>query len=360
MKKNIFLLVAFLLCYVFVNAQTNQRDVDRITIHAFLPEYKNVPPESHDLLESKITEIITNNGIEDNEYGVRFVLTAKVNVISKDIVAGPPQRISQKLDVTFILGDIVEDKVFLRKKISVIGVGTSEEKAFISAFKNIKTSNTEITQFIQEGKQKILGFYQTHCEDIIKEARDMASQNQYEQAIIMLSSIPDVVSDCFLDCLKTTEDIYQQMIAARGEEMLRKAQNAWVKNPTRQGAREATQYLQQINHAAPCQPEVSKLLEQIGQKMNEIDRREWQHEMQVYQDGVEHDRREWEHKMQKYQDGIEREKRQWEQHVKEHNDNVETQRMFIKAARDIAIEQARNQPREINYYRVNYTKIYSW
>ncbi len=358
--KKILLLGLLLLDLVYANAQTKSNDMERITIHAILPDNIKIPPESLDLLETKLTQIITENGVEDNEYGVRFVLTAKVNVITKDILAGPPQRISQKLDLTLILGDIVEDKVFSRKTISVIGVGTSEEKSFISAFKNIKPNNKDIALFMQDGKQKILDFYQTHCQDIIVEARDFANRELFEQSILMLSAIPNVSSECFSECVKITEIVYQQMITVRGEELLHKAQNTWSKNPTRQGALEATRYLQQINHAAPCQTEVTKLLNQISEKMNEIDRREWEHEMQVYKDGVERERREWEHKMQVYNDDRERENRQWEQHVREHNDNVETQRMFIKAARDVAIEQARNQPKEVNLYHVNYTKIYSW
>ena len=102
------------------------------------------------------------------------------DLITKDILAGPPQRISQKLDLTLILGDIVEDKVFSRKTISVIGVGTSEEKSFISAFKNIKPNNKDIALFMQDGKQKILDFYQTHCQDIIAEARDLANRELFE------------------------------------------------------------------------------------------------------------------------------------------------------------------------------------
>lgn len=358
MKK--LLLISLLFCSGLASAQTRPDDMERISIHAIVPDNIKIPSESLDLLETKLTQIITENGVEDNEYVVRFVLTAKVNVITKDILVGPPQRVSQKLDITLILGDIVEDKVFSRKTISVIGVGTSEEKAFISAFKNIKPNNKDIALFMQDGKQKILDFYQTHCQDIIVEARDLASRELFEQSILMLSAVPNVSSECFSECVKITENVYQQMITVRGEELLRKAQNAWTKNPTRQGALEATRYLQQINHAAPCQAEVTKLLGQISEKMNEIDRREWEHEMQVYKDGVERERREWEHKIQVYNDDREREKRQWEQHIKEHNDNVETQRMFIKAARDVAIEQARHQPREVNLYQVNYTKIYSW
>lgn len=358
MKRTI--LIALLTCFIYANAQTNQRDVVRITIHAVIPTNNSIPPESQDLLETKLSQIITENGVEDNEYGVRFVLTAKVNVITKDILVGPPQRISQKLDIALILGDIVEDKVFSRKTISVTGVGTSEEKAFVSAFKNIKPNNKDIALFMQDGKQKILDFYQTHCQDIIVEARDLANRELFEQSILMLSAIPDVSSECFSECVKITEAVYQQMITVRGKELLHKAQNAWIKNPTRQGAFEATRYLQQINHAAPCQSDVTRLLGQISEKMNEIDRREWEHEMQVYKDGVERERREWEHKIQVYNDDREQENRQWEQQIREHNDNVETQRMFIKAARDVAIEQARHQPKEMNLYQVKYAKLYSW
>ncbi len=61
------------------------------------------------------------------------------------------------------------------------------------------------------------------------------------------------------------------------------------------------------------------------------------------------DRREWEQQMQEYQDNVERERREWEQRVREYNDRVETQRQYISAARDVAIEYARNQPKVINY-----------
>ena len=324
-------LLALLLLFSVANAQGRLDDSGRITIHAVVPEYEGLPFEARKLLETKLSQIITLNGIADNDYYVRFVLTAKVNVISKDIVAGPPQRISQKLDITLMLGDIVEDKVYSQHTISALGVGTSEEKAFIAAIKQINANNKEIAQFIHKGKQRIIAYYQTNCENIMAEAKDLAARNQYEQAILLLSSIPDVSSDCFNESVTLTESTYSQMIETRGGELLRKAQNAWAKNPTRQGANEATRYLQQINHAASCQTEVSKLLSQISDKMNEIDRREWEQQMQEYQDNVE------------------RERREWEQRVREYNDQVETQRQYISAARDVAIEYARNQPKVINY-----------
>ena len=339
MKKICLILV--LLCTISVQAQDRLDDVGRITIHAYVPENEDLPYEAHKLLTTKLSQIITANGIADNENFVRFVLTAKINVISKDIVAGPPQRISQKLDITLMLGDIEEDKVYSQLTISAIGVGQSYEKSFISAFKNINPKSTAITAFIREGKGKVLGYYQTHCEDLITEAKKQASLQNYEDALMLLASIPDVCTDCFEEAARIAAPIYTDMVEARGAEFLNQARAVWAKNPTREGAREATRLLSQINFAASCQPQATSLMREITAKMNEIDRREWEHQMQVYQDSIE------------------REKRQWAQHVREYEDRVQTQRMYLKAARDVAITYAKNQPKVVTRI-VNYNRIILW
>ena len=339
MKKILLLLV--MLCTLSVQAQDRLDDIGRITIHAYVPESEELPYEAHKLLTTKLSQIITANGIADNENFVRFVLTAKVNVITKDIVAGPPQRISQKLDITLLLGDIEEDKVYSQLTLSAVGVGQSYEKSFISAFKNINPKNTAITAFLQEGKEKVIGYYQTHCEDLIAEAKKQASMQNYEDALMLLTSIPDVCTNCFDEAARVAAPIYIDMIEARGADCLNQAQAVWAKNPTREGAREATRLLSQINFAATCMPRATELMDEITAKMNEIDRREWEHEMQVYQDGIE------------------REKRHWAQHVKEYEDRVQTQRMYLKAARDVAITYALNQPKVITRI-VNYNRIILW
>lgn len=338
--KTIFTIITMLYALT-INAQKQLDDIGRITIHAYVPENENLQAEPQKLLETKLSQIITSNGIADNENFVRFVLTAKVNVISKDIVPGPPQRISQKLDITLMLGDIEADKVYAQTTISATGIGQSLEKSYIAAFKNINPKNTTITAFIQEGKQKILNYYQTNCEDVIAEARKQASLQNYEDALMMLTSIPDVCTDCFEEASRIATPIYKDMIEARGAECLNAAREVWGKNPTKAGAQEATRLLSQINFAASCQPKAADLMKEITAKMNEIDRREWEHEMKVYQDNVE------------------REKRQWSQQVREYDDRVKTQRMYLKACRDVAIAYAQNQPKVITRV-VNYNRVILW
>lgn len=323
------------------DAQNRLSDVGRITIHAVVPESEYLSYEPAKLLETKLSQIITNNGIGDNEQCVRFVLTAKLNVITKDILPGLPQRVSQKIDATLSLGDVVEDKVYSQTTLSLVGVGQSIDKSYIAAINTLNPQNKAIKAFLEEGKLKMLDYYQTHCEDLMAEAQQLSSQQCYEDALFLLSSIPDVCADCFDRASQLVDKVYGEMIEVRGGELYDRAYAAWANNPTREGATEATRLLSQINFAASVQPKAQKLLAEITEKMNEIDRREWEHQMEVYRDNID------------------REKRRWEQQVREYNDRVETQRIRIQACRDVAMEYARNQPKVVTRV-VNYNRVILW
>ena len=356
MKGTALLYLFVLLLATYVHAETS--DVGRVTIKAYMPDRENIPPESKKLIQTKLSQLITENGIADNDAFNRFVLTAKVNVVSKDIVAGPPQRISQKLDVTLMIGDVIEDKVYESLTIPVIGIGQSEEKAFMTAFKNIKPSSNELRAFMDRGKEKIVAYYQDHCEEILKEAKSLASQQEFSQAIYTLSLVPNVCSECYEACLSLSSDIYTQMIDAQGTSLLNQAKAIWAEHPDKQGAEEAVSLLSQINYAASCQLKAENLMREITTQMKKIDQREWNFKMQQYQDRVEKEKREWEQHVKEYQDQMAREERNFQQHVKEREQNVATERMRINAYRDVAVEYARNQPKEVYY--AYYNNVILW
>ena len=340
--KKFFFFIAFLSA-ICVHAQSRMSDdIGRITIHAYVPKTESLPYESQKLLQSKLSQIITSNGIADNENCARFILAAKINVLSKDIVPGPPEHITQKIEVSLVLGDIMEDKVYSAFSLPVIiGVGQSVEKAYISAINRINPLDPAIKSFILEGKREVVSYYQIHGAEILSEAQKQAKMQHFEDALILLSSIPDVCSDSFEEASRMAIHFYKEMIDSRGLELLNLAKSRWASNPTKDGAKEATFYLSQINYAASCQPQVSSLLNSITSKMNEIDARDWEHQLQVSQDGLE------------------KEKRDWEQSVREYDDCIQTQRMIIKACRDVALTYAKNQPHVVNR-TINYNRVLLW
>lgn len=336
MKRALFLLLSFLA--LTTHAQTTLDDIGRMTIQAYVPETEGLPQEATKLLQTKLSQIITSNGIADNEYCERFVLTAKVNILSKDIVSGPPQRIAQKMEISLILGDIKEDKVYSTYTISTVGVGTNIDKAFIAAFKNIRPNNAQITDFMREGKEKIYAYYEANCPLMITEAKALAGQQQYEEALWLLSSIPDVCKDCFEESCSLSSTIYVKMINAYGATLLKQAQTAWAKQPNKQGAEKAMQYISQINSAATCMPQVNELTEQITQKLISDEKREWEFKLEQFRARQKREAEERAYAQQRYAE------------------RQETNRAYISACRDVAVAYYKSRPRTVNYY----TRIYAW
>ncbi|MGN0047809.1 MAG: hypothetical protein ACI37U_02780 [Bacteroides sp.] len=340
------LLACFALFFAVVQAQSFQEDIDRLTINPCVLPHEALSDEAAKLLQTKLLQIITANGVADNECITRFILTARINVLTKDVVPGPPQRVSMKMEITLMLGDVEADKLYSSMTIPAIGIGISETKAYMAALKNIKPGHAEVTAFMEEGKRKIMEYYETHSEAILAEAQKLAGLQNYAEALDLLSSVPNVCGKCYQACSQLAPSIYYKWINADGAACLQQARTIWAKSPNREGAEKAMEYLSRINFAADCVPDAQQLTEQIKEKM------------------LADDKREWEFKMQQYKDNIEREKRQWAQHVQEYQDRHErimaqdaqraaNQRLIIKACRDIAVERARYQPRVINFNRIN-------
>jgi len=166
MKK---IIVILFLTFVVINtnAQVKLDDFGRIVLNTYLPDNIAIPVEAKNLLLTKITQITSNNGMGGSQANPRFVITVNVNLGTKDIIAGPPQMIAQNIDITFFVGDAVTNTIFSNITLSLKGVGTNENKAFIDALKTISPKNKELLAFLEEGKTKIINYYSINCDFII-------------------------------------------------------------------------------------------------------------------------------------------------------------------------------------------------
>lgn len=137
---------------------------------------------------------------------------------------------------------------------------------------------------------------------------------------------------------------------------MKQAQGAWAEQPNKEGAAKAIEYLSRINFASSSHSQVNSLMNKITQKLVSDDKREWEFKVQQYQDKVEREKREWNQRIQEYKDQQVKDAENRAFAQRKYVDDVATKRMVIQACRDVSIEYARNQPKEIN----NYNKIYTW
>jgi len=344
MKKIVFMLF---LSVGLLKGQVKLDDFGRIVLNAYLPENIGLSAESQKLLLNKLNQIVVNNGIAGSEVNPRFIITAVVNIGTKDIIAGPPQMIAQNMDVTIFIGDAIKNSKFSSVTLSLKGVGTNENKSFIEAIKTINPKNKEVVACIEEGKRKIIEYYTTQCDFIIKDAQVLVKQQMYDEAIYQLSLVPDVCKECYFKCLDTLGSIYQKKIDADCKVKLNDAKMIWAAAQNPSGAEKAADILSDINPMSSCQSSVSSFIKSIDAKLKADEKARWEFKMKQYADKIA---------AQKEQVRIaeEKDKRDAAYQEKQNVRTAEVDKIRINAYREIAIEQARNQPKTVNNYNINW------
>jgi hypothetical protein len=286
--KNNILSVALLICFSLSSyAQNKLNDVNRIVLNTYVPEQSEpMPDQAKSLLENKLSQIASSNGMGGSTINPRFVIMANIAVITKDIVAGPPQMLSYNLEVTFFIADAIDLKKFANSTIEIKGVGTNENKAYIDAIKNINVKNKNIIAFIEEGKSKIIDFYNTQCDFIIKDAESYSKKGEYDAAILKLATVPDVCEKCYITCMDKMNEIYQQKIDKECLLIMREANNVWLANPNANGAEKVSEILNKISPFSTCEPDASMLMKKIENKLAATEKANWDFKMKKYNDAI--------------------------------------------------------------------------
>jgi predicted Rdx family selenoprotein len=344
MKKIITLLISVIIG-ITSYAQVNLDDFGRISLNTYLAENLSISLDAQKLLITKLDQITSSNGIGGNGLNPRFIITANVNIVSKDIIPGPPQMIAQNIDITFFVGDAISKTSFSNITISLKGVGINENKALIEAFKSINPKNKNLATFLEEGKSKILNYYNTQCDFIIKDAKVLTKLQKYDEAIYQLTLVPEVCKNCYFKCLDTLSHIYQEKIDADCKVKFNQAKAAWASSQNQNGAEKAGEILSTINPLASCQSDISAYYRMIDAKLKADEKERWQFKLKQYSDRIA---------AKKEQVRIAEEKGKRDDSYRDIQSirNFELDKMRINSYREVAIEVAKNQPKSVTYNNI--------
>jgi hypothetical protein len=244
-----------------------------------------------------------------NAANQRFIITANIVVLTKDLTETAPPMTALTLAVSLYIGDGIDGIKFASTTLQVKGVGTNENKAYISALKNINAESPVVQGFVTIGKNKIVQYYNTHCNYIINEAKGLVNQERYDEALYKLTSVPEICKDCYTKTTNAVGPIYKKAIDHDCQAKLPQARSTWAANQTVDGANAAGDILSGISPNASGYSNVKVLIDEIAKKMKELDQRDWNYQL----------------KEQKQEGDI------------------------INAARDVAVAYAQNQPQTFSY-----------
>lgn len=258
MNNNKLFLCAALFCLSAGMVQAQDCHVP-IAIHV---DGRNIPQEAMRALENTLTRIATASDYEADLGLSQFVLTARVDALEKSFHAGPPMQIIQNMGITFFVADTHSKTKFASTYIEMDGVGQNETKCYIDAFKHINGNQQQIQSLLRTGRQKILAYYDSNYQTILREAEKQASLQKYDAAIALAISIPTCSNGAEAG-LMAGRRYYAVYRDKYNLGILNRARMTWATSQDANAAREAGALLAQIDSEAACYKEALTLATEI-------------------------------------------------------------------------------------------------
>ncbi|MBK9291484.1 MAG: hypothetical protein IPM52_07650 [Bacteroidetes bacterium] len=276
MKK--LLLIVFLLPILALAQNTlgEADDIDRIAIDVVIPEQVSKIPEfARSLLESKLIEAVTEYGMGGKGASPRFCVTAKMEILSKDVVPSTPTMQTYTFQVFLYLVDYVDKNILSTTSFTTKGAGANENRAYTNALRPVNLKNPNVERFLENGKRKIIEYYNSRCDFVIARAKAQAAQKQYRDALATLSGVPEVSKDCYMRTLKEIGPIYQEFIDHDCQMMISGASYLWAAEPNSNGALKAGAVLSQIDPHSRCYNDAQGIIRQMAAKVQKDEKRDW-------------------------------------------------------------------------------------
>lgn len=278
MKKIFSIFIAALMSATMLAVETQYLP---ISVYA-ADDSESFPQGAKAMVENKLTQLLTRNGIAGLDYMGQFILTVTTTPLDKDVIPGPPAKIAEKMEMNLYIVDAYAKTIFSSTSLTVKGLGETENKCYLNAISHMPLQSPQMTKFIEEGKAKIIEYYDHEGEALLKRAAYLAGQKNYEEALFIVSLIPQQ-SKHYDAALAAGLDIYQQHIDNQCNINLAAARVAWAAEQNTRGAYAAGEYLTNILPDAKCYGEAMELYKEIKGKVLD----DWKFEMKKYQDGVD-------------------------------------------------------------------------
>jgi hypothetical protein len=259
-----------------------------IQLTPFVPEYPGLGESGKNLLKTRLNKSISKNAY-GGEGNPRFIIGPSINLLFQEVTGTAPTKYACTYEVTLLTLDVVSQMTFNSYSFEIKGVGSSLEKAFISAFRNYSFDSKEFYQFLKDSKNKIDNYYITNCEKIISEADAEAATNNFDVAYQIVKSIPIEADVCFKNAIEKKQLYFQQSLNNDCKQLLSKmkAELGKANDQSASGFNdEAMGYYALIDPKSDCFPEAERIYQEFLKNLNPKAKRDWDLEMVKYKEKI--------------------------------------------------------------------------
>ncbi len=274
-----------------VNAQntadTQDNYLGKITLSVTRPENPDGLTASQiSKLQTRALAIAARNGIGGVSYSTNFVITPKLDIYDTEVAEGMRNITVVTTELTLAIKQSNNGLVFSTYSKSIKGAGFNKEDALNNAISQINASDPKAKEFVEEGKKKILAFYNSKCSDILTEADKYAGMNNYERALAILMSVPVEATPCYNKIKDKSISIFKLYQKKQCQSQIQVAKSQ-IAGKQFMGA---LQTLSFIDPTSSCINESRSLIAATESKISAEEKRQWEMEKEKMKNNMEMER----------------------------------------------------------------------
>lgn len=260
-----------------------------VKLTPFIPDYPDLGASGKQLLATRLNAAVAKIGYGGDGANPRFIIGPDINLLSKNVTGTAPTKYANTYEVTLMTCDVASETVFATYTFQVKGVGDSPAKAFINAFRDYNFDNDDFYKFLQESQKKILAYYEDNCDKFLQEAESQSKLRNFDAAFTIVNNIPMEAENCFKKVASKKEEFFQQSLNTNCQTVLAsmKAELGKANDPSASGFNEsAMAFYKMVDRQSSCFAETEKIYQDYLRKLKPEAKRDWEFQMQQYQDKI--------------------------------------------------------------------------
>jgi len=279
--KNLSIIIILLLGLHVVAQESKVDDINNISLSVILPDNtEGLSQRAISKIESKIQHIVTKYGVSGQGFTNDFIIYPKFEIYDESVIEGMKNIYKIDAEFNLFIKQLRTGKVFSTYSKEIKGAGLTKEKAIINAISKISTNDKNLKAFIEEGKRKILAYYDHNCNQFVADADTAIKMQKYDKAIAILSSIPREAKSCYSRIQDKSVQAYKAYQKQNCKKNILRAK-AEVANNDYSGALYTLKY---IDPSSPCGAEAERLIRQVAAKVDAKEQKEWNLMLKKYND----------------------------------------------------------------------------
>ena len=243
--RSLLLSILLALTLTVCQASDNDKQLGKIVLNPYQPATAEYSTQVARILQDKLLQIATQNGMAGAGFDDRFVIAAHPVVAGRELTGTVPQKVAMKLQLTVYIGDGLDGTLYSSYTASLTGIGNTDEQAYANAVKKLSPYNADLQKSVAQGKRRIVDYYNSASGDILASARAAAKGGRYDEAITTLLAIPSSCND-YAKAQQLIEQYGKPALENANRQLLNQARTAWSTQPDDEGASRAGSYLSQI------------------------------------------------------------------------------------------------------------------